>query len=82
VLPSESLVRLAAVLGEIAGVDAAGLSADSSSANLPEWDSMTNISFIGAIEEEFDVAIPTADAMKLRSLGEIARYVAARAPAR
>ncbi len=70
------------LLSEIAGVDAALLSDGSSSANLPEWDSMTNINFIGAIEEEFDVAISTADAMKLRSLGDIARFVAAKAPVR
>ncbi len=78
---SESLLRkLSLLLGEIAGVDAESLSDRSSPATLPEWDSMANIHFIGAIEEEFGVAISTAEALTLHSLGDVARFVREKAP--
>ncbi len=79
--PPESLLsKLSLVLSEIAGVNVTLLSEQSSPSNLPEWDSMTNIHFIGAIEEEFGVTISTADALNLHSLGDVARFVEAKQP--
>ena len=76
------LARLSLLLSEISGVDATLLTDGSSPSNLPEWDSMTNIHFIGAIEEEFGVAISTAEALSLHSLGAVARFVEAKHPER
>lgn len=45
----------------------------------PGWDSVATLGFIASIEEELGVSITTAEAMKIKSLGDVERLVAAKA---
>ena len=70
-------VRLTQLLSEITGAAVDGLSETSSPANTRGWDSLTNLSFLGAVEEEFGVTISTAEAIRLQSLGDVAQLLRA-----
>lgn len=76
-----ALPRLRTLLHECTGIDPARLSAASSSKNTPDWDSVANLSFIAAVEEEFHIAVDTQEALRLQTLGDWARFVNQRAPA-
>lgn len=47
--------RVAGVMEDIFGVDAAKIHLTTSPDSLPEWDSLKHISLIAALEEEFGV---------------------------
>ncbi len=72
------IARLAQLLSEVTGAPLDGISATSTPTNTRGWDSLTNLSFLGAIEEEFGVSISTADALRLQSLGDVASFLSAR----
>jgi len=72
------MARLVQLLSEVTGAPVESLGEDSTPANTRGWDSLTNLSFLGAIEEEFGVSISTADALGLRSLGDVATLLRAR----
>jgi acyl carrier protein len=69
------LDRLKLLLSDVTGAPVDGLSEASSPANTPGWDSVANLGFIAAVEEEFNLTIRTADALELSSLGDMARFV-------
>lgn len=55
------------------------LGADAAPGVTPGWDSVATLGFIASIEEELGVSITTAEAMKIKSLGDVTRLVAAKA---
>ena len=63
--------RLLPLLADVIGASAAQLGPDTSQANTPGWDSVANLGFIAAVEDEFDVSILTAEAMQLKSLADM-----------
>jgi len=69
------LRRLAALLGDVTGAPAAELGPLSSPANTPGWDSVSNLAFLAATEDEFGVSILTREAMQLRTLADFARLL-------
>lgn len=76
------LARALALLAYYAGVAVDALRPDSRPDNTPGWDSVANLSVLGALEEEFGVTFGTSDVLGFRTLGDIARFVAEhRAPA-
>ncbi len=69
------LDRLRALLSDITGAPAAGLSRLSSQEDTRGWDSVANLSFITSIEEEFGVIINTQDVLRLHSLGDMESFL-------
>ncbi len=74
--------RLRELLAYHSGAAEATLRGDSTPQNTEGWDSLANLNFMAAIEDEFGVTIATRDVIKLRSLGDIASYVQANAVGR
>ena len=71
--------RLAALLADVCGAPVSSLGPDAAPGVTPGWDSVTNLSFITAIEDELGIAITTAEAIAVKSLGDMVRLVAAKA---
>lgn len=40
-------------------------------ADVPGWDSLTHITLIGTIEDEFDVKFPMKDVVHMKNVGEL-----------
>lgn len=40
-------------------------------ADVDEWDSLTHITLIGAVEDEFDVKFPMKDVVHMKNVGEM-----------
>jgi acyl carrier protein len=74
--------RLRELLAFYSGVSDDKLSPASSRDNTPGWDSVANLSLMAAVEEEFNVTILTGDALELKSLADLARFVEARTAAK
>ncbi|HUJ60784.1 MAG TPA: acyl carrier protein [Kofleriaceae bacterium] len=70
--------RLASLLSDVCGAPAAALGPESAPGATPGWDSVANISFIAAVEDEFGVTIATTEALAIKSLGDMAKLLAAR----
>jgi acyl carrier protein len=74
--PDPSLIaRLCALLSDVTGAPLSGLGPHSTPENTPGWDSVANLNFITGAEEEFDVVIPTAVALSIRSVADMARFL-------
>jgi acyl carrier protein len=67
--------RIVSLVADVIGVPASALSLDSRRNVTDGWDSVANLQVIGAVEEEFGVAIPTAAAVDLRSIADYARFL-------
>jgi acyl carrier protein len=70
--------RLAAILGDVTGAPADDLEGASSQDNTPGWDSVSNLAFLAAVEDEFGVSILTREAMGLRTLTDFAGLLEAK----
>ena len=46
--------------------------------NVPGWDSMAHVGLIFALQKEFAISIPSADALELTSVKNIIQYLANR----
>jgi len=69
--------RVRALLSYHSGAPETALNAQSSPQNTPGWDSVANLGLMSALEDEFGVTISSDDVMRLRTLGDIAEFVAA-----
>jgi acyl carrier protein len=70
--------RLATLLGDVTGVPADELEGSSSQGDTPGWDSVSNLAFLVAVEDEFGVSILTREAMQLRTLADFAGLLEAK----
>lgn len=70
--------RLAALLADVTGAPVSSLGPESAPGATPGWDSVTMLQFINAVEDELGVAITTPESMTIKSLGDMARLVAAK----
>jgi acyl carrier protein len=43
------------------------------------WDSLTHVNLIVSVEEEFDIRLSTAEIASVKSVGDLAKFVRARA---
>jgi acyl carrier protein len=72
VLPDDALdAKLASLLADVIGTSLESVRADASQSTIAEWDSVANLGFIAAVEDEFGVSILTAEAMQLHSLADM-----------
>jgi acyl carrier protein len=67
--------RLRTLLHELTGTPEAVLTLQSTAQNTEGWDSVANLNFMAGIEDEFGIEISTADAMRLKSLGDLVTYL-------
>lgn len=63
--------RLASLLAVVIGASLESVGADASQSTTSGWDSVSNLGFIAAVEDEFGVSILTAEAMQLHSLADM-----------
>lgn len=71
----DELERLIPLLADAAGMDPRDLGPDSSPESTQAWDSVANLVLLAGAEDAFGVRIPTADAVKSRTLGELAALI-------
>jgi acyl carrier protein len=50
--------RIIKVMGEVFGIDQAGIGEDASPGTIEQWDSLKHMNLIVALEEEFEVRLP------------------------
>lgn len=55
------------ILAAVLGVDAAAITAESSSDTIESWDSLRHMNLVLALEEEFGVSIPDEEAANITS---------------
>jgi len=72
------LERLAALLADVSGAPLGSIGPDAAPGVTPGWDSVTTLHFIAAVEDELGIAITTAEAMTIKSLGDMMRLAAAK----
>ena len=72
------LERLAALLADVTGAPLGSIGPDAAPGVTPGWDSVTQLSFISAVEEELGVSITVAESLAIKSLGDMLRLVAAK----
>lgn len=60
---------------EAIDAEAEGLTVETEFRNLDEWDSVTYLSVIAMLDEEYDIQIEMNDFKKLRTIGSIAEYI-------
>lgn len=69
--------RVAAVVGEVFGVDSASVSTDTFSEHIPGWDSLSYAMLLLRLEDEFSIEIPPEKALEVQNVGELANVIAA-----
>ena len=62
----DSLIQ---VFADILEIDPAVLNDDSSPDNVQEWDSLSAMKLVAAIEEKFNVRLSTREIMKMSTIG-------------
>lgn len=70
--------RLAALLADACGVPASSLGLEAAPEVTPGWDSVATLGFIAAIEDDLGITITTAEAMAIKTLGDMVRLVGAK----
>jgi acyl carrier protein len=70
--------RLAVLLADVSGAPTGSLGPASAPGTTPGWDSVAMVGFIAAVEDEFAIAITTAEAMTIKTLGDMAQLVASK----
>ena len=60
---------------EALDMDASGLNAETEFRTLDEWDSISYLSVIAMMDEEYDIQIENADFKQLKTLGDIMNYI-------
>jgi acyl carrier protein len=75
----ELLERVYAIVGEQLGVEKETLVPEANLLDDLGADSLDVVELVMAIEEEFGIEVPDADAENIRTLGDITRYIEARA---
>lgn len=59
------------LFSEILVVEPDQLSAETSPANTPEWDSLANMMLIAGIEETFAVELSTGEIERMKTIGDV-----------
>ncbi len=67
-MPKATEDKLYRVLSQVLGVPADQLSDESSPDTLPNWDSMTHLNMIVALEAEFAISLSPEQAMEMLSV--------------
>mgnify|MGYP000761380202 FL=1 len=67
--------RIIEITAEALGADAAGITADTAIKEDLDADSLDLFELVMALEEEFDVEIPTEDLEKIATVGDVEKYI-------
>ena len=67
--------RIIEITAEALGADAAGITADTAFKEDLDADSLDLFELVMALEEEFDVEIPTEDFEKIETVGDVEKYI-------
>lgn len=70
--------RLCRTLAALLGVPAEGLDDDASPDTVSEWDSLSHLNLVMALESEFGVSLSAEDALQMRNVAAIRRLLGAR----
>jgi acyl carrier protein len=65
-------------MAAVLGVPAEWLTDDASPETTSEWDSMSHLNLVMALESEFHVSLSAEDALEMRSVAAIRRLLRAR----
>ena len=63
--------RVARVIADVLGVPAASLTRESSPDTFPQWDSLSHLNLVVALESEFGVTLTDDDVMEMLSVSLI-----------
>jgi acyl carrier protein len=77
---TEHLDRVKQLISALFNVDAASLAPESSTIDVPAWDSMGQLMLILELEQQFEIEIPPERAEKLTSILEIVNFLDESAP--
>lgn len=67
--------KLEAIFREIFADETLQLSNETSSADLPEWDSLAQVLIVEAIEKTFNIKIDMDDVFKIKTFGDFVNIV-------
>lgn len=67
--------QLTETMEDVFGADDLELSADTSAADIDEWDSLNHIRFMIAVQNEFNVEFSTAEIGNLNNIGELVALI-------
>ena len=70
----EVYARLKDVFNDVFDTDV-NLGDDTTSADVPGWDSLTHITLIGTVEDEFDIKFPMKDVVHMKNVGEMVSLI-------
>ncbi len=60
---------------EALDIDVTGLSVDTEFRTIEEWDSISYLSVIAMMDEEYEIQIENAEFKQLKTLGDIMNYI-------
>ena len=72
---SDTLDRIKSIIPEILDIDEKKITLDSTLSDDLKMDSLDNVEFIMALEEQFEIEIPDEDAEKLFTVKDAVDYV-------
>ena len=67
----EILEKLNEIFAEVFEDDSIEVVETTSSADIEDWDSLTHITLIAAVEEEFDIKFSMKDVIGMKNVGEM-----------
>lgn len=70
----EVYTRLKDVFADVFDREVA-LSDATTAADVPGWDSLTHITLIGTVEDEFDVKFPMKDVVHMKNVGDMVTLI-------
>ncbi|HEY1795281.1 MAG TPA: acyl carrier protein [Stellaceae bacterium] len=70
--------RVTRIVAEVLGIAAVEITDDTSPDNTSQWDSMTAVNLVAAIEDEFDIRLSTAEIVSLRSVATVKEVLSAK----
>lgn len=73
----EIFTRLNYIFRDIFDDNTISVNENTTAADIEDWDSLTHISLIAAIEDEFGIRFDMKDVLKMKNVGEMADRIAA-----
>ena len=68
--------RLNAVFREVFDDESINVSENTTAADIEDWDSLTHIQLIAAVEDEFGVKVSMKQVSSMKNVGEMAQIIA------
>ena len=71
--------RLVHIMRETFNEPGLAIRDDLTAADVDEWDSLSHVDFIVAVEAEFDIRLTTAEVRNLKNVGDFVKVIAKKA---